>query len=92
MNLNMQQIQLPGVNPPVQDNRVVVNAVHKNWTVEIDPDNCQPLIYDLTYVEVDNEGNIMKDRSTSHKFSDFLDTWRYLINMAVKPHFDFWTR
>jgi len=88
LGLMNQQIRVPTVNPPVEDNRILVNAVHKNWTVELDPVKCQPLIYDLTYVEVNGKGEIIKDRSSSKKFADFLDNWRYLLNTAVKPHFN----
>ncbi len=87
MNLNAQQIQVPSVNPRIEDNKILVNAVHKNWNVEIDPDRCEPLIYDLTYVEVNGRGEIIKDRSSKSKFADFLDNWRYVINIAVKPYF-----
>jgi phage terminase large subunit len=88
LRLSSQQIKVPTVNPSIADNQVLVNAVHKNWTVEIDPDRCAPLIYDLTYVEVNGKGEIIKDRSSSKKFADFLDNWRYVINIAVKPYFN----
>lgn len=88
LKLLNSQIKVPSVNPPVEENRILVNAVHKNWTVELDPTKCQPLIYDLTYVEVNGKGEIIKDRSSSKKFADFLDNWRYLLNVAVKPHFN----
>lgn len=87
MNLSMQQMQVPTVNPRIEDNKIFVNAVHKNWNVEIDPDKCKPLIYDLQYVEVDFDGKIIKDRSNTKRFSDFLDGWRYVLNIAVKPFF-----
>jgi len=86
MNLSMQQMQVPTVNPRIEDNKIVVNAVHKLWTVEIDPVNCAELIYDLQYVEVDGMGKIIKDRTSKAKFADFLDGWRYILNIAVKPY------
>ncbi len=89
LNLGWQQMEIPTINPPIEANRLLVNAVHKNWTVEIDPQRCQPLIYDLTYVEVTGTGEIIKDRTTTKKYADFLDNWRYLINAAVKKHFRF---
>ena len=92
LNLGWQQIQVPPANPPIENNQVMVNGVHQNWTVEIDPHRCQPLIYDLTYVEVNGRGEIIKDRTSSKKYADFLDNWRYLINAAVRPHFDFWEK
>lgn len=87
LNLAPAQLRTPSVNPSIEQNRVVVNWVHKCWDVAIDPQRCQPLIYDLTYVEVDGEGGIIKDRSSLKKFADFLDNWRYLINSAIRPHF-----
>ncbi len=92
LNLAPAQMLVPSVNPPIEANRLMVNAVHKNWNVEIDPQRCQPLIYDLTYVEVTGTGEIIKDRTTNKKFADFLDNWRYLINMAVRPHTRFWQK
>ena len=89
MRIGDAQIQVPTVNPRVADNRLVVNAVHKNWIVEIDPTLCEPLIYDLTYVEINQRNEIIKDRSSDKKYADFLDNWRYLINIAVKPHLNY---
>jgi hypothetical protein len=89
LEITQQQINVPTVNPTLEENRLLVNAVHKNWNVQIDPVRCQPLIYDLTYVQTNTLGQIIKTRSAPQKFADFLDTWRYLINAAVKQHFSF---
>ena len=89
LGLTNQQMPVPLSNPRIEENRLLVNAVHKNWTVQIDPHRCQPLIYDLQYVEVNQLNQILKDRSAPNKFADFLDTWRYLINAGVKPWFEF---
>jgi phage terminase large subunit len=89
LGITQQQIQVPAANPPIEENRLLVNAVHKNWKVLIDPVRCQPLIYDLTYVQTNALGQIIKTRTSPKKFADFLDTWRYLINSAVKQHFSF---
>jgi hypothetical protein len=89
MGIDDRQVRVPSKNPRIEENQLIVNAVHKNWTVEIDPDRCQPLIYDLTYVEMNGRGEIIKDRSSPEKFADFLDNWRYLLNVAVKPHLGF---
>lgn len=85
LNIMTRQLQVPTINPRIADNKLIVNACHKLWRVEIDPDKCKPLIYDLTYVEIDEENQIIKDRTSAKKESDFLDNWRYLINVAVKP-------
>lgn len=87
LGLSLAQMQVPTINPRIEDNKILVNAIHKNWHIEIDPVKCKDLIYDLTYVEVDGKGDIIKDRSSSKKFADFLDNWRYLLNTAVKPYF-----
>jgi hypothetical protein len=49
--------------------------------VSIDHDNCQPLIYDLTYVEVDENKKIIKDRQNDKRNADFLDHFRYICNI-----------
>ncbi len=89
LQLTNHQILTPPSNPRIDENRIIVNATHRNWTVQIDPTRCKPLIYDLTYVEVNNQGHLLKDRTTPSRQADFLDTWRYLINTAVRPHFEF---
>jgi phage terminase large subunit len=89
LRLTQAQLKVPRVNPPIEENRFIVNAILKNWLVEIDPERCKPLIYDLTYVEVDSTGGIMKNRNSSKSYADFLDNWRYLMNTAVRPHIDF---
>lgn len=94
LGLTMDQLVVPSSNPGIEENKILVNAMHKNWTVEIDPDKCKPLIYDLTYVEVGGDGRIIKGEnrngsntdSNKKKYADFLDNWRYLINVAVGPH------
>ncbi len=92
LQITDQQLQVPSINPRIEENRLLVNAVLKNWTVEMHPELCAPLIYDCQYVEVDGKGAIIKDRSSSEKFADFLDNFRYLINIAVRPHFAFLQR
>jgi len=89
LQINEQQVKIPTKNPPIEENQLLVNAVHKNWNIEIDPDRCQPLIYDLTYVEMNAYGEIVKDRSSAKKFADFLDGWRYIINIGVRPYLNF---
>ncbi len=86
-----QQIKIPSKNPPITENQLLVNAVLKNWKVELDPERCKPLIFDCTYVEMNGKGEIIKDRTSASKYADFLDGFRYFINMAVRPHFDIFT-
>lgn len=84
LNLNTQQLQVPVKNPSIDTNQILVNAVLLNIPVEIDKDNCQPLIFDLNYVEVDHKKDIIKDRTTERKKSDFLDLFRYLCNVLFR--------
>jgi hypothetical protein len=86
LEIDDRQVRVPTKNPRIEENQLIVNAAHKNWIVEIDPDNCAPLIQDLTYIEMNGKGEIIKDRSSPDKYCDFLDCWRYIINIAVKPH------
>lgn len=82
-HLLSQQIKVPNANPRVEDNQVLVNSVLFNAEIWIQPgaDYCAPLIYDLNYVEVNEKKEIKKDRSSSKKYADFLDNFRYLINL-----------
>jgi hypothetical protein len=64
------------VNPSVRDTRVLVNSLLQNYCVKIDR-SCKGLITDLKYVEVDEEGDIIKDRRTDIRKSDLLDCFRY---------------
>lgn len=56
---------------------------HEVWIQEgqeyCDPDG-KGLIYDLTYVEI-KDGEMAKDRTTDKKKADFLDNFRYYINI-----------
>ena len=81
LNLTNHAFKVPTKNPSVEDNQMLVNTVFQNYTIEIDEVNCKPLIYDLNYVEVNAKKDIIKDRTSDKKFSDFLDNFRYLLNM-----------
>lgn len=76
LNLGRNQMRQPAVNPSIRDTRVLVNSLLQNYQVNIDP-SCVWLIKDLQYVEVDDEGDIMKDRSSDIRKADLLDCWRY---------------
>ena len=79
LNLGRAQMRQPAVNPSIRDTRVLVNSLLQNYKVEIDS-SCEWLIKDLQYVEVDGEGDILKDRSTDLRKADLLDCWRYYCN------------
>jgi hypothetical protein len=71
------QMRQPSANPSVSNTRVLVNSLLQNSDILIDK-RCIYTIRDLKYVQVDNEGNIIKDRKSDIRESDFLDTFRYL--------------
>lgn len=80
LGLHDHQLVVPSRNPSIEDNQVQVNAVLLNREVYFSQ-QCQPLIYDLTYVEVDAQKKIIKDRTTDKRFSDFCDGFRYFCNV-----------
>ena len=78
------QIQVPSINPSLVENRVVCNAVLQTQNIIISSTNCEPLVYDLTYAEVDENNKLVKDRSNDKRNVDALDCWRYLITKLYK--------
>ena len=84
LELSDNQIKVGSINPAISDSQVLVNAMLQNYEIVIDKDNCQPLIYDLKYVETDEFGDIKKDRTSEAKFSDQLDCFRYLLSTFFK--------
>lgn len=81
LQLNDGQIRVPSVNPRIEQNKVLVNALLQNYPVEIDPDNAASLHYDMAYVEVTEENKIKKDNRTDDKQqADSLDWFRYYCN------------
>jgi len=74
-------------NPEHQDSRFLCNSIfglHKELLIH---PSLTDLIYDLKYVECDdNEKIIKKDRSIANQLSDWLDGFRYMINSF---HYDF---
>ena len=73
------QLKNPAINPAVHDSRVLLNSMLSHFDISIDP-KCEGLRKDLKYVEVDGEGNILKDRKSSTRKADLLDCLRYLLN------------
>jgi len=86
--LQDQQLKIPTKNPDIKVNRVLFNAILKQEEVWIQPgaDYCDPLIYDLTFVEMDANGNMMKDRTTDSKKADFIDGARYYFNIEFMDY------
>jgi hypothetical protein len=81
LNLGDGQFKVPSVNPPLVENRVLVNAYLNNGNVIINDGTNDGLVYDLQYVEVDANNKIKKDnRSDKAQQADALDCFRYYIN------------
>jgi phage terminase large subunit len=83
LNISRNQVKVPTVNPRIEQNRTLLNSVLQRGNVIISPD-CKGLIFDLKYVQVDDVGKIIKDRSTEAAKADLLDCGRYLINLTHK--------
>jgi hypothetical protein len=75
------QMQIKGVNPRLEQNQVLVNAILEHYKVIIDPDKAAPLVFDCKFVRMDNEKKIIKeDRNDPAQQADPLDTFRYYLN------------
>ena len=81
LGLIWSQFNIPSVNPRIEENQVKVNAVLYAGLFIADSENCKDLIYDLTFVEIDENKKIIKDRTAESKKSDFLDHFRYICNI-----------
>ena len=84
LKLLWTQFNIPTVNPRIEENQVKVNAVLYAGLFIADSENCKDLIYDLTFVEIDENKKIIKDRTAESKKSDFLDHFRYICNIIWK--------
>jgi hypothetical protein len=83
LNLSRTQMLQPAINPSIRDTRVLVNSLLQNYCIQIDP-SCLGLIKDLAYVEVDSEGDIIKDRKNDLRKADLLDCFRYYCSTFHK--------
>ena len=85
LNLSPNQIKVPGVNPKIVDNQVLVNAILEHYPVTFDATNCAGLIRDCQFVELLPDGTIKKgDRTDPNQQSDAMDTFRYYLNTNFK--------
>lgn len=80
LRLSDAQLKVPTINPSIVENKVLVNAILQNYNVLIDRVKGEGLIYDLRYVEVDENNKLLKDRSSDIRKSDALDCLRYYLN------------
>lgn len=77
MGVSDNQIKTPSVNPSVKDTRVLMNSMFQNYNIVVDEENCPDLIQDFKYVECDEFGDLLKDRTGEYKKADLLDCARY---------------
>lgn len=81
LRLAPQQLKVPKINPKLSENKVLVNSLLYNYTVNLDPVKCKGLIFDLENVKILPDGSIDKtDRKDPTKQADALDTFRYFCN------------
>lgn len=82
MELGLSSNQMQEIsNPRITENQVLVNSILEHYNIIIDKENSQPLIFDLSFVEVLPDGSIKKtDRTDPKQQADALDTFRYWIN------------
>ena len=73
LGLNAPQMKTPSVNPAVSDTRVLLNAILQNGNLLVDKEKCPYLVKDLLYVQVDGQGDIIKDRRSDTREADLLD-------------------
>lgn len=89
-NLSAGQMQYSGANPRLEDSRYFVNSVFEQYPVEIDKENCKPLIFDLENVLADADNKPVKDsRSKKDQQADCLDALRYYFHRYFKDFANF---
>jgi len=82
LGLNSGQMRIPTVNPRFEENQVLCNAVLEHIPVTIDKDHAQPLIFDLKFARIDNNGKLIKtDRNDPQQQLDACDLFRYYCNV-----------
>jgi hypothetical protein len=87
LELGSPQMRQPAVNPSIEENQVLVNAVLEKYRVVIDADQCQSLIFDMQFATMLPDGTLKKtDREDPTQQLDALDCLRYYLNTFFK-HF-----
>lgn len=85
LSLSDRQMRQPTSNPPLIENRVLVNSAFHKLDISIDPVNCKSLIFDLDNAAVLPDGSLDKtDRKDPTKQLDALDCARYYFNTFFK--------
>ena len=81
LGLGEQQLQVPKINPKIEENQVLINSLLTNYPINICPIKAKALIYDLNNVKVSADGKIEKgSRERLDQQADALDCFRYFCN------------
>lgn len=85
LNLNDPQFKVNSVNPPIEANQVLLNALLQNYKWVIDEENASAVIFDMEYVKMLPNGGIDKgSRTDPTKQADAMDTVRYWCDKFMK--------
>lgn len=81
LRIGPAQLRVPGANPRLKDNSMLVNSVLQNGRVRIDGRNAKHLVYDLENVRTRPDKTLIKeDRDDPAQQADALDCFRYALN------------
>jgi len=84
LGISYVHFNVPRANPPLQQNKVLVNSLLANYRVFIHKEKAKPLLYDLANVRSYYDGSIIKkNRNDSTQQSDALDCFRYFCNVYM---------
>jgi hypothetical protein len=87
LGLTENQMQYSGANPPLAENRILVNAMLERYPMVFDKDKCKELIFDFQNVKSDKDGKPVKNnREDATQRADCLDTFRYYINRYFRDY------
>lgn len=85
LGITINQMQVPTVNPRLEENQVLVNSILANYQVTIHEEKAKHLVFDLRNVRTTPEGGIEKDnRQDKTQQADALDTFRYFCNTYLR--------
>jgi len=81
LNLADTVFRIPGANPKIEENQVLVNSILSKYNVQIHPIQADALIYDLLNGAMLPDGTLKKgDRNNPKEQLDALDLFRYYLN------------
>jgi phage terminase large subunit len=85
LNLLPTQFKVPSVNPRIEENQLLVNALLYKYKVVIHPQKAYTLVYDMENVRMRADGSMVKgDREDPTQQADSLDWFRYWCNTYAK--------